>query len=179
MFAPSRITADPVFKDRLVTFESNLRSPAESTVYSTECTKWDRHGLKQRERAIIITTHHVYFLEPSKASFTKKSAFPLQAIEKVTVSSNHDSVAIVTIIIPANGKKPEVKDDYVFLFPRLIEFVTKLIWVTEKPDLLDIVSSGRQSLMAGNSNGCFVDFAVGNTDNILGAKNILIVQARG
>ena len=181
MFLPVRINQDPTSQSQLIHFENFIRQSSEKTVYVTDCTKYDRHGLKPRDRAIIITTKNLYFMHPGgKGQFEKKGTYSLEAIEKITVSSNKDSILIVSLITPAHGSKPERKDDYVFLLPNLIEFVTKLMWMIEleRREVLDIIPSGRRPLQVGSENGCFVDFGVGQSDNILGTKKILIVQSK-
>ncbi|XP_055328094.1 unconventional myosin IC-like [Paramacrobiotus metropolitanus] len=158
-------------------FENSIRQPTEKTVYATDCRKWDRHGLKERNRAMVITTQNLYFLEPGKAGFKKKNAFPLYTVDKLTVSANRDSVLILTVTTPAQGKKPEQTNDYIFLLPNLIEFAMKFVLVSGKESIVEVVPNGRCAIKAGGQNGCAVDFGLGSVDNILGHKKILIVQS--
>ena len=179
MFVRTNLSKKEHTKDHALCFDNTIRQPKESTVYATDGIKFDRSGFKRRERVLVLTTHHLYLLQPHKDGLAKKKVYPLSSVTQITVSSNKDSVAIVSVDgEEAGGGKPARKDDYIFSLPNVIEFVTKFVDTTGQSAVLDIVPSGKRSLMKKGENGSFVQFGVGNVEHIVPVKKSLQVVAQ-
>lgn len=177
MFTPVRESGETNWKLCAVHFENSIKSAGESTMYATDCVKFDRHGFKQRDRVILLTTQHLYFLEAKEQRFQKKQVYALKDVTKITMSSNRDSVVIISAVTTNPKTNESVKDDFVFQLPNLVEFVTKFVGITKREDALEIVANGEKcSLAAGGSNGSHVLFGIGQP-SILSVKKTLSVVA--
>lgn len=73
--------------------------------YSITLIKYDRHGYKPRERALIVTTKHMYLLEGK--NFKIKHSLPLGSILEIVVTTESDNLMLLRI--PPELKKDKVR----------------------------------------------------------------------
>lgn len=73
--------------------------------YSSSVTKYDRHGYKPRQRALLVTDKNVYLLDGK--TFKTKHRLSHSSITEIVVTSETDSLLLVRI--PAELKKDKVR----------------------------------------------------------------------
>jgi myosin-1 len=96
--------------------------------------KYDRHGYKSRERVVLITKQNFHLLEV-KNSAKLKHSLPLSRLS-FTVTPNNDKMLLVRI--PEELMKKD-KGDLILEVPHIIEAVTQIVSITNKPEMLTIM----------------------------------------
>ena len=91
-----------------------------SMQFSLRCVKYDRHGYKARNRALIMTSNGCYLVDVS--NFKLKESFTFEEIQSILVSKLTDG--IVLIRLPSEG--PNARGDLILQTDRVIELVLKL-----------------------------------------------------
>ena len=67
-------------------------------------TKYDRHGYKPRERALLLTTKCLYVLDGK--TFKQKHSLQLDILQEIVVTSESDNLMVLRI--PPDHKKDKV-----------------------------------------------------------------------
>ncbi|XP_012274963.1 myosin-IB isoform X2 [Orussus abietinus] len=116
-------------------FINNILPNGERIKYATPVIKYDRHGYKPRERALILTEKAVYILDTK--TFKSKHRLPYKSIEELVVTGESDNLLIMRI--PPELKKD--KGDLILEVPHIIEALTKAIDITQNPKILNIVNN--------------------------------------
>ena len=88
--------------------------------FSLRCVKYDRHGYKARNRALIMTNKGCYLVDVS--NFKLKESFTFEEIQSILVSKLTDG--IILIRLPSEG--PNARGDLILQTDRVIELVLKL-----------------------------------------------------
>lgn len=109
---------------------------SETLRYITDCSKYDRHGYKLRQRILILTEAAIYILDVKTMKL--KHRIELQHINLV-VTKYIDNFVLLRISLDL------VKDkgDLPLVVTNAIEFVTYLVDTTKKPDIINIICSER------------------------------------
>lgn len=146
----------------------------EKEMYASTVLKYDRHGYKPRERAIIITNENLHVIE-LKGTVKQKHCLPLKRIE-LAVTSENDKMLLVKI--------PEdllIKDkgDLILEVPYLIEAVTKIISVTKDEKMLTIANTNSIEHTMKTGKQGVIDITVGHPVSIHKDKSghLLIVAS--
>jgi hypothetical protein len=63
--------------------------------YCVPVSKYDRHGLKKRERVLILTTGALYLLDPTAKDFKLKQRVSWRSMRSFTVTDKRDSIFII------------------------------------------------------------------------------------
>uniref|UniRef100_A0A2P2I3E2 Myosin-IB-like n=1 Tax=Hirondellea gigas TaxID=1518452 RepID=A0A2P2I3E2_9CRUS len=145
-------------------FENVLKHPGEKTKYSVPCTKYDRHGYAPRERLLIVTTGALYLLESNKDS-TKlklKHRFPLKDIHRLTVSPNNDT--FVLIQTPHENYEKD-KGDLILRLPNVIEAITKIVTLSDNPDVVNVADSNSIEHYMKNGKAGTIRFDTGTVSS--------------
>ncbi|KAK8726216.1 hypothetical protein OTU49_010428 [Cherax quadricarinatus] len=133
---------------RKTSFEDTIKTAGEKTKYCTPCTKYDRHGYKPRERIMILTSGALYLLEAKENKLKHKHRFSLKEVQGLHVSPNTDNLLLIQIPVE-NAKRdksagacdPNPKGDLIVSLPNVIEAVTKIITVSDSPEVLKVAES--------------------------------------
>ncbi|KAL7639778.1 UNVERIFIED_CONTAM: hypothetical protein RMT77_009188 [Armadillidium vulgare] len=132
-FMTSRVSAHEESMVKL--FFENI--PGEKIKYCSPCTKFNRHGYKEKQRIFVITTKSVYLLQ-DKEKLKAKESYHLNQISRLVVSPNNDPFLMIKIDVK-NVKKE--KGDLILSISNVIEVVTKIVIQSGKPELLFIMDS--------------------------------------
>ncbi|XP_034942192.1 unconventional myosin IC isoform X2 [Chelonus insularis] len=143
------------------TFIANVLPAGENCKYCTPVVKYDRHGYKPRERALILTEKAVYILDTIKP-FKLKHRLPYESIQELVVTAESDNLLIVRI--PPELKKD--KGDLILEVPHIIEALTKAISITNNPKILNIVNKETVSHKLVSGKEGTIEFRRGSTPAI-------------
>ena len=88
--------------------------------FSLRCVKYDRHGYKARNRALILTSSGCYLVDVN--NFKLKESFTFEEIQSILVSKLTDG--IILIRLPSEG--PSARGDLILQTDQVIELVLKL-----------------------------------------------------
>ncbi|XP_067010798.1 unconventional myosin IC isoform X2 [Anabrus simplex] len=177
---PKSIPA-PFINDRLKdeqktlkqSFELNQLQTNEKLLYSTSVTKFDRHGYKPRERALLLTTRSIYILEGK--TFKLKHNLPLDTIQEIVVTTESDNLLVLRI--PPDLKKD--KGDLILAVDHLIEAVTMIADTTKKPRIIKVMEANSIShYLVGGKQGQ-IEITTGTEPTIAKAKSghLLVVAS--
>ncbi|ROT71995.1 putative myosin-IB isoform X3 [Penaeus vannamei] len=136
-FMTSRLTPEDE-NLRKTAFEDIIKTPGEKTKYCIPCTKYDRHGYKPRDRLLILTSGALYLLEAKENKLKQKHRFSLKEVQGLHVSPNTDNLLLVQI--PVENAKRD-KGDLILNVPNVIEAVTKMISISDNPEVLKIAET--------------------------------------
>lgn len=144
----------------LPSFRSSI---SEKIRYCCRVTKYDRHGYKARERALLVTDDALYLLEGR--TFKLKHRLAFDTLQELNVTAESDSFLLLRI--PADLKKD--KGDLILEVPHLIEAVTFIVDSSRKPGLLNILEAGTISHTYGGRQGV-IDITTGGNPTITKGK---------
>lgn len=122
-FQTERITGDQRVPIR--NFVSSNFGAEESLRYSTNVTKYDRHGYKPRERLILLSNVAMYVIDSK--SMKQKHRLPLDKID-FCVTNEADDLLLTRI--PVAFKKD--KGDLIVAVPEVIEFCVWVMMITNR-----------------------------------------------
>lgn len=153
------------------TFQQNHLN-GDKILYSTSVTKYDRHGYKPRERALLLTSKCLYVLDGK--TFKLKHNLQLDILQEIVVTGESDNLLLLRI--PPEYKKD--KGDLILEVGHIIEAVTKIVDVTKKPQSIKVVQAGSISHnLTGGKQGV-IDIKTGTNPAIAkGKTGNLIVNA--
>nr|CAD7442721.1 unnamed protein product [Timema bartmani] len=100
-------------------FEVNNLQSGEKILYASSVIKYDRHGYKPRERALLLTNKRVYLLEGK--TFKIKHNLPLEYVLELVLTTESDNLLLLRI--PPDMKKDKVTNTL------LINFITSALGV--------------------------------------------------
>lgn len=168
-FVDDRLTEEQ--KALRQTFQQNHLN-GDKILYSASVTKYDRHGYKPRERALLLTNKYLYVLDGK--TFKLKHNLQLDILQELAVTSASDNLLLLRI--PPEYKKD--KGDLILEVGHIIEAVTKIVDVTKKPQSVKIVDAGTISHnLIGGKQGV-IDITTGTNPTIAkGKSGHLIVTA--
>lgn len=135
---PARFINDRLKEEQRLlkqSFELNQLQTNEKLLYSTSVTKFDRHGYKPRERVLLLTNRSLYILEGK--TFKLKHNLPLDTILEIVITTESDNLLLLRI--PPDLKKD--KGDLILEVDHLIEAITKIVDVTNKPHNIKIMEA--------------------------------------
>jgi myosin-1 len=177
-----KVLAEKLFKDKKVSYQASIPHwfktdragesgvakencasylNGEKELYSTTVMKYDRHGYKPRERVVLITKQNFHLLEV-KNSAKLKHSLPLSRLS-FTVTPNNDKMLLVRI--PEELMKKD-KGDLILEVPHIIEAVTQIVSITNKPEMLTIMDkSPIEHTMKQGKRGK-IEVIIGNSDRI-------------
>ncbi|KAJ9584129.1 hypothetical protein L9F63_021538, partial [Diploptera punctata] len=137
----------------------------EKIMYSTSVTKYDRHGYKPRERALLLTNKHLFVLDGK--TFKIKHSLGFDIVQEIVVTTESDNLLLVRI--PPEYKKD--KGDLILEVNHLIEAVTMVVDVTKKPQILKIMEAGTiaHNLIGGKQG--VIDITTGTNHSIVKGKS--------
>ncbi|XP_026463842.1 myosin-IB-like [Ctenocephalides felis] len=142
----------------------------ERLVYTTEVTKYDRHGYKPRNRWLLVSDKSLYLVEVASNGKGIKMKHKLQ-LDKVSfvITANNDNLLMVRI--PADFKKD--KGDLILEVPHLIEC---LVWIldldkTKSFSILQILDRNPINHNLSNGKTGVIEVQTGNEPGIKKAKS--------
>ncbi|KAK6638201.1 hypothetical protein RUM44_008629 [Polyplax serrata] len=156
-FAKDRLL--PQQKQLMVTFQ-NSHSLGEKFQYSTAVTKYDRHGYKPRERALLISGENVYLLDGK--TFRVKHKISINSITEILVSKETDNFLLLRL----SPELKHLKGDLILQVPHLIEAATSLVDITHQQKNFTVASKGQISHNIINEKPGTIDITTGSAGNI-------------
>ncbi|XP_069686515.1 unconventional myosin IC isoform X2 [Periplaneta americana] len=167
-------------EDRLLEEQKPLRQSfqmnhlnGEKILYSTSVIKYDRHGYKPRERALLLTNKHLYVLDGK--TFKPKHTLGLDILQELLVTTESDNLLLLRI--PPEYKKD--KGDLILEVNHLIEAITRIVDVTKKPQSVKVVetTSMTHNLIGGKQG--VIDITTGTNPVIAKGKSghLLVVAS--
>ncbi|XP_046992260.1 unconventional myosin IC isoform X1 [Schistocerca americana] len=155
----------PEHKTLVPSFVSSHLQNGDKVLYSISVTKYDRHGYKPRERAMLVTSKSLYVLDGK--TFKLKHNLPLNSIQEIVVTTASDNLMLLRI--PPDLKKD--KGDLILEAEPVIEAVTKIVDITKKPQLIKILEADTISHnLIGGKQGV-IDITTGPTPAISKGKS--------
>nr|CAD7403468.1 unnamed protein product [Timema poppensis] len=118
-------------------FEVNNLQSGEKILYASSVIKYDRHGYKPRERALLLTNKRVYLLEGK--TFKIKHNLPLEYVLELVLTTESDNLLLLRI--PPDMKKD--KGDLILEVDHIIEAVTKIVDITKKPQNVKVIDASQ------------------------------------
>ncbi|XP_075220204.1 unconventional myosin 61F isoform X2 [Lycorma delicatula] len=157
-FVDDRLNSD-VNKTMKTNFLNQVPS-GEKPVYFSPVAKFDRRGYKRRERVLVVTDKALYLVAEEGKNIKQKHRFPFETILRLEITTESDNFLLLRI--PPDLKKD--KGDLILEVPYLIEAITKIISVTNKPEMLNVnsiedgtishnLSGGKQGVIDIITNG--------------------------
>ncbi|KAK3921911.1 Unconventional myosin IC [Frankliniella fusca] len=137
---------------------------SEKIRYCCPVTKYDRHGYKPRDRALLVTDDALYLLEGR--TFKLKHRLAFDSLQELSVTAEGDSILVLRI--PADLKKD--KGDLILEVPHLVEAVTFIVDSARKPQILNIVGSGTISHTYSGGRQGTIDITTGPSPAITKSK---------
>ncbi|XP_034239658.1 unconventional myosin IC isoform X2 [Thrips palmi] len=138
---------DRLSEEQRALLPSFRNSTSEKIRYCCPVTKFDRHGYKPRERALVVTDDALYLLEGR--TFKLKHRLAFESLNEVAITAEGDSFLLLRI--PTDLKKD--KGDLILQVPHLIEAVTLIVDSARKPQMLNIVEGGTISHTYSGGSG--------------------------
>ncbi|XP_063226158.1 unconventional myosin IC isoform X2 [Bacillus rossius redtenbacheri] len=152
-------------------FEINTLQNGEKVLYSTTVVKYDRHGYKPRERALLLTNAKLYVLDGK--TFKLKHSLPLDSIHEVVLTTESDNLLLLRI--PPELKKD--KGDLILEVDHIIEGVTRIADTAKRPQMVKIIDAASISHnLIGGKQGV-IDITTGTNPLISKTKtgHLLVV----
>jgi myosin-1 len=134
LFVEDRVQEFSIPLKELYTSQLN----GDKEVYSTNVTKYDRHGYKPRERIMVISKNNLHLLE-CKGSLKPKHRLPLNRLH-FTITPENDKVLVVQI--PEDLIKKD-KGDLILEVPNLIEALTYIMDTLKDTSVLRIIDKSQ------------------------------------
>lgn len=121
------------FKSQINEFVNSPRF-GENLVYATECTKFDRHGYKPRDRILLLGDKSLFLIDSK--TMKEKHRIQLSQILQVVVTKEKDGLMLVKI-------PPELKKDKGDLILNIHSVIECAIWFIEasKQNYITIVDA--------------------------------------
>ncbi|XP_026275378.2 unconventional myosin IC isoform X2 [Frankliniella occidentalis] len=155
---------DRLNEEQRAMLPSFRNTTSEKIRYCCPVTKYDRHGYKPRDRALLVTDDALYLLEGR--TFKLKHRLAFDSLQEISVTAEGDSILLLRI--PADLKKD--KGDLILEVPHLIEAVTFIVDSARKPQMLNIVGSGTISHTYSGGRQGTIDITTGPSPAISKSK---------